>query len=654
MVNIKYPHLFEPITLGGALFRSRIFASPTGCLMVDADGGPTPEGVAFYERKAIGGAAAVTIGDCIVDSKIGQITPYQIRLDEPRNLPRLSALAESIYRHGAVASVELQHGGMFAHLAYESGAQLLGPVDMAIPDERRVNNDGHDAAISSDGLRHIKGMTEDDIDQLITSFARSARLAKQCGFGMVMIHAGHGWGLAQFLSPKLNTRKDRWGGDFEGRTRLPLAVISAVRKEVGAKFPIEVRISGAECTDDGYDIYEGIRIAKALDGAADLIHVSAGHHESVYATMITHPSMFLEDGCNVKYAAEIKKHIKTPVATVGALSGPMLMEEIIASGQADVVEIARGLLSDPDLPIKARADKSGDINECMRCCACLSNSTLRRRRACAINPEIGRELEVRYESPAASSKRVLVIGGGVAGMEAALTARRRGHEVRIIEKNNRLGGVLLCEKDVSFKSKLRDYLERQIRRISQHDITVSLGTVATAPMAEEYKPDAIIAALGARPIKPAISGIEGANVFGAEEIYRNPKLAGNRTVILGGGLVGIELGIYLAGLGREVRIVEMMPQLSFGGNVAHRQALEHQIDRLNIQVDTAARILDFRDLDADTVVYAVGQSPLRAEADEFRFLAPEFYQIGDCLSPANIMKATEAAFTVARDIGREL
>ncbi|MDR0817364.1 MAG: FAD-dependent oxidoreductase [Clostridiales Family XIII bacterium] len=650
MTNIKYPHLFEPVTLGGTLFRNRIFAAPTGCIMVDADGGPTPEGIAFYERKAVGGAAAVTVGDCIIDSKTGQITPYQVRLDEPRNLPRLSSMAESIYRHGAVASVELQHGGMYAHLAYERGGQLLGPVDMAIPDERKVNNDGHIAPVSADGLRHIKGMTEEDIDRLITSFVISARLAKQCGFGMIMIHAGHGWGLAQFLSPKLNTRKDRWGGDFEGRIRLPLAVIDAVRREVGAKFPIEVRISGAECTDDGYDTCEGVRIAKALDGKADLIHVSAGHHESVYATMITHPSMFLADGCNVKYAAEVKKHVSTPVATVGALTNPEQMEEILASGKADVVEIARALLADPDLPKKAREGKPEEINECMRCCTCLSNSTLRRRRACAINPEIGREQEVRYGRPAATQKRVVVIGGGVAGMEAAITASKRGHEVYLFEKNAELGGVLLCERSVPFKARLGDYLGRQTRLIEQSNIELNLSTQATQALIGAFHPDVIIAALGARPIKPSITGIDGANVLSAEDIYLYPDLAGAKVSILGGGLVGVELAIYLTEQGHEVTIFEMQNRLNYGGNVAHGQALDHQIADLGIKLELGTAVSDISSLKTDTVIYAVGQKPLREEADQFRLLAPEFHQIGDCLTPENIIKATEAAFTVAMDI----
>ena len=343
MDNSQYMHLFAPITLGNTLFRNRIFASPTGCLSVDDFGAPTPEGIAYYERKAIGGAAAVTIGDCIVDSRTGHITAYQLLMDSKRGIPALASMADAIARHGAVASVELQHGGMYSHLSYEEGEQLLGPVDIAIPDEHKINNDGHTERISPDGMRHIRAMTEDEIIALAEAFGRAAGLAKQCGFGMVMVHAGHGWGLSQFLSPELNTRKDRWGGSFENRMRFPLAVIECVRKAVGPSFPIEVRINGSECTDTGYDIDEGVRIAKALDGKVDLIHVSAGIHESVHATTIMIPSMFLEDGCNVKYAAEIKKHVKTPVATVGALVDPAYMEYLLASGKADVVEVARGL-----------------------------------------------------------------------------------------------------------------------------------------------------------------------------------------------------------------------------------------------------------------------------------------------------------------------
>ncbi len=662
----KFPHLFEPLKIGGVLFRSRIFAAPNGCQYLDYGGVPSAAGAAFYERKAMGGAAAVTIGECVVDSKTGQAHAYQVLLDNPQALPPMSSAAAAISRHGAVASAQLQHCGMYSHLVYERGGQLLGPVDTAIPDTHSTNNDGHEVAPSPDGLRHVRGMTEEEIEALIRAYGRAAALLKQCGFGMVMIHAGHGWGLAQFISKTLNTRKDRWGGPaLEDRMRLPLAVIESVRRAVGPRFPIEVRISGAECTDTGYDIDEGIAISRLLDGKADILHVSAGHHESEYATMITHPSMFLEDGVNVKYAAEIKKHVSIPVGTVGALTDPAFMEEILASGKADIINVGRGFLADPDFPLKARLGRDEDIDRCMRCCECFARSTRTRRRACAINPVIGHELEEQYDRPPLRREKVLVAGGGVAGMEAALTAARRGHEVILCEASDALGGILRCEKNVPFKARLGEYLARQARRVTEAGVEVRLGTPVTRELAERLGPDAIIAALGARPVKPSIPGIGGANVFGAEEIYLHPEKAGGRVLILGGGLVGIELGIFLAGLGREITLMELLPGLSDGGNMVHMNALRVQIAEKGLRLALSTRAKELRSdgvlaeqagqerfFPADTVVYAVGQRALSDEALALRSCAPEFRMVGDCLAPANIMAATAAAFQAAKDIGR--
>ncbi len=662
----KYPHLFEPLRIGGVLFRNRIFAAPNGCQYLDYGGVPSAAGAAFYERKAMGGAAAVTLGECVVDSKTGQAHAYQILLDNPQALPPMSSVATAISRHGAVASAQLQHCGMYSHLVYERGGQLLGPVDTAIPDVHTTNNDGHEVPPSPDGLRHVRGMTEEEIEALIRAYGRAAVLLKQSGFGMVMIHAGHGWGLAQFISKSLNTRRDRWGGpDLEDRMRLPLAVIDSVRKAVGPRFPIEVRISGAECTDTGYDIDEGIAIAKMLDGKADIIHVSAGHHESQYATMITHPSMFLEDGVNVKYAAEIKKHVHTPVGTVGALTDPAFMEEILASGKADIINVGRGFLADPDFPLKCRLGREADIDRCMRCCECFALSTRTRRRACAVNPVIGHELEEQYDRPPRTKKKVLVAGGGVAGMEAALTAARRGHEVILCEASDALGGVLRCEENVPFKARLGEYLERQARRVREAGVEVRLGTRVTKELALRIAPDAIIAALGARPVKPDIPGVDGENVLGAEEVYLHPEKAGDRVLILGGGLVGIELGVFLSGLGREVTLMELLPDLSDGGNMVHMNALRVQIREKNIRLALSTKAKELRRdgvlaeregeelfFPADTVVYAVGQRSLSEEALALSTCASEFYMVGDCVAAKNIMAATTAAYQAAKDVGR--
>jgi 2,4-dienoyl-CoA reductase-like NADH-dependent reductase (Old Yellow Enzyme family)/thioredoxin reductase len=562
----------------------------------------------------------------------------------------MGKIADAISRHGAVASVELQHGGSHSFGSVDDGNQIYGPMEY-VDEEKGIQ---------------VLAMTEELIAHTIRKFAEAALAAKRAGFGMVTIHGGHGWLLSQFFSPISNKRTDKWGGSLENRCRFPIAICDAVREAVGPGFPIEIRISGSECHPGGYDIEEGIAIAKALDGHVDLIHVSAGSHEVWDVFTVTHPSMFLADGANVRYAAEIKKHIKKSyVATVGALSDPALMEEIIASGKADVVQVARGLFADPDLPLKARTGKDAEINKCMRCLQCFSNLMTKHQFLCAINPEIGHELENKWQLPPAIRKRVLVAGGGIGGMQAALTAQERGHEVILCEKSGRLGGALLCEDQVPFKKHLAEYIELQTKKIGNTDIQVLLNTEVTPALAESLNPDVIIAALGARPVRPNIQGIDGPNAFSAEEVYYHPEKAGKKIVILGGGLVGTELGIHLANMGKDITIVEMLPALNDGGNLLQGVAIGIELRKLGIGVHLNTKALEINDkgvkvegpdgvklLEADTVIYAVGQKPLRAEADALRFCAPEFYQIGDCLSPKNITEATKAAYQIARDIGR--
>lgn len=489
MKNCKYPNLFSPIVLGNTLFRNRIFASPTGYQNVNGDGYLNDGAAAYYERKAKGGAASVTTFEGIVDGEFGKGGRTHICLDTPNIGNNLSRIAYAVKTHGAVASLELEHTGMFANrdlsfFGASSKGIAYGPTEC-----------------ECDG-RTIRPMDEAMIERTIQKFAQGAALAKRCGFGMVTVHAGHGWLLHQFLSPTTNTRTDKWGGkDVENRTRLIVSVCDAIRKEVGPGFPIEIRLSGSECYNGGYGIDEGIAIAKQLENHVDLLHISAGSHEIEEVFAITHPSMFTEDGCNVQYAAEIKKHVKTPVATVGALADPELMEEIIRSGKADIVEMARGLLCDPDFPNKLRSGKEDKIIKCMRCLSCFSNELSNGEPYCALNPETGRELEMKYAIPTAVKKKVLVAGGGIGGMQAALTCSDRGHEVVLCEKTNRLGGVLRCEEHVGFKKSLDAYLNQQEKRIFESNIEVHLNTEATPAFAEKVDADVIIAAMGAEPVK---------------------------------------------------------------------------------------------------------------------------------------------------------
>jgi 2,4-dienoyl-CoA reductase-like NADH-dependent reductase (Old Yellow Enzyme family)/thioredoxin reductase len=646
MSGLKYPRLFEPIRAAGTLFKNRLFASPQGFYNTAPDLFPNDDMVAFYEIKAKGGFASVCVGDCMVDWKNGRRFDWLIPIDDMRMQPGFSRVTSAVKGHGAVISAELNHAGMYAKASYDAGAVLRGPVDM--PGK----------------YGEVRAFTEEELEELIARYGKAAAFAKQCGFNMITIHGGHGWLIPQFMSSKINTRKDKWGGSLENRMRLPLAVVDSIRSAVGRNFPIEFRMSGSETNPDGYDIDEGIEFAKALDGKVDIIHVSTGNHEVTSASIKTHPSMFAEDGCNLKYAAAIKKHVKSLVASVGAHTDPELMEEIVASGQADILVLGRQALADPYLPKKARSGRDEEINKCTRCTCCFESSGRYRIFYCATNPKIGHENEEKYLPPAKEKKKVLVIGGGVAGMQAAITANERGHSVTICEKEDRLGGVLLCEDKVSFKLKLGNYLKHQVETIRNAGIKVRLNTYATPEYARSLKPDVIIAALGARPVKPSIQGIDLDNVFGAEEIYVHPEKAGRKIVIIGGGLVGIELAVHMAMNGREVSIVETLPRLSFADeDGVHTIALKEQIDKLGIAVYTSAAVSQITssgliaegpsgklELKADTVVYATGQKPLQDEAAAFSDCAFEFYQIGDCLTPENILAATQAAYLTARDI----
>ncbi len=644
---IKYPHLFQPIEIAGTLFKNRIFAAPTGYQDMDRTGILNDAAALYYGRKAQGGAAAVTLGECVVDSELGRGAQYHIVLDDPFQHHSLAKAASAINLFGAVASTELQHAGMFANrksglTGEESRGLAYGPVACEI--EGRI----------------VLEMTEEIIERTIRKFAEAAANAKRYGFGMVTIHGGHGWLISQFLSPSLNTRKDKWGGPaIENRARLAVAICDAVRKAVGPKFPIEVRISGSECYAGGYGIDEGIAFAKQLEGHCDIIHVSAGSHEVAEVFTVTHPSMFLEDGVNVKYAAEIKKHVKTTVATVGALGNPELMDDIIASGKADIVEIARGLIADPDLPKKIRSGRENEVIKCMRCLACFSGLINNGQFNCAINPEIGRELDYRFALPAAEKKTVLVAGGGIGGMQAALTCAERGHRVILCEKGPERGGALRCERNVPFKQKLDHYLNQQAERIGKAAIDLRLNTEVTPEYARSLNPDVIIAATGARPVKPSIKGIDNNNVFAAEEVYINPDKAGERVVILGAGLVGVELAIYLSMLGKKATIVEMLDKISDGGNMMHLRALNVEINKYGIDIKFNTRAEEITDkgviaggslIPADTVIYAVGQRPLREAALALQDCAPEFWLLGDCITPNSIMNATASAANIARRI----
>jgi 2,4-dienoyl-CoA reductase-like NADH-dependent reductase (Old Yellow Enzyme family)/thioredoxin reductase len=643
-----FPNLLAPIKVGNVMFRNRMFCAPTGHTDIAPGGQPSIEAIMYFERKAMGGAATVTCGEVNVDpDEMNESRwPRDILRSSNYNYPRLAGM---IARHGAVPVVELQFTGIWARdRGPKRSDPAWGPVDMEKPPAR--------------------AMSEERLREVIEGFGSAALAAKNHGFGMVTLHGAHGWGLQQFMSPTLNTRTDRWGGSPENRCRLAVMAIDEIHRVCGKDFPVEIRISGSEIDAGGYRVDEACRIAEQLDGHADIIHVSVGGFDfSSESFSRTHVSMFYPQGRNVEYAAEIRKHVtKSLVGTVGGLSDPYYMEELLATGKADIVYMARELICDPDMPNKVRHGQAEDVRKCMRCLSCFSDCMNKGDFLCAINPEISREREIYHALPAPRPQKVLVVGGGIAGMEAALTAAKYGHQVILCEKSGELGGSILCERDVPFKGRLHEYIERQKRLIAGAAVDLRLNTEVTPAYARRLEPDVIIAAVGSAPLKPGIPGADGPNVYQAIDVFNNPSLAKGRVVILGAGFVGTELAIYLKDLnGTDAQIVEMLNGISDGGNTYHMLAVEDMLRQKGIRVrfnTTAIEIASegVRCLGpdgeavalADTVVLAVGMLPRQEEAAALSDCAPTFHMIGECRKVANISSATSAAYTTAKYIGR--
>lgn len=426
----KYPHLFEPIRIGNIRLKNRIIAAPTSPSMITTEGHFTPEMIAYLEEKAKGGASVVTYGEAIVHSATGKSHNKQLQLDSFGVRQGLAQAVKAIHHAGAYANIQLSHGGMYGGLISVGGDQdrpdtAYGPSRLHMPDGE------------------VEEMSREMILEIIGSYKKAARLCRDCGFDMVQVHAAHGWLFSQFLSPMLNKRTDEFGGSLENRARFLLMALDAVREGVGAAFPIEIRISGDDLTENGLNLDECIKVARMVESKVDLYNVSCGNHEDPKLFCRTHPSAFFPRGVNVYLAAEMKKYVKKPVACVGSLNDPAQMEQILLDGQADLVEIGRALLADPYLPEKAFRGETDDITPCLRCYECFGETVKSETVKCTVNPTMGQQLSERYTKEApAYRKKILIAGGGPAGMEAAITAAFRGHEVTLVEKSGKLGGNL--------------------------------------------------------------------------------------------------------------------------------------------------------------------------------------------------------------------
>ncbi len=646
-MEVKYPNLLSPIKIGNVTFRHRMFSAPMGATDITADCSLGPRSVGFYELRAKGGAAAVTVSELVVHPDTDGSHMLHLNLSTPGNLASHAYTADAIRRHGAVPSIEFSHSGQYAgtYLTDKNKKAALcqwGPSDGVRPDGMPV-----------------KGLSKDQIADIVKSYGETAAIAKRAGYEMIMVHCGHGWLINQFLSPWFNKRDDEYGGSLENRLRFPREILTAIRENVGVGFPIEIRISGSELFEGGYDLAEGCRIAQGLEDLVDIIHVSAGSYQ--FGFFNTHLPMFAPHGNNVYLAAEIKKHVKKPVATIGAINDPAMMEEIIASGKADIIYMARELLADPFLPNKVYAGQEDKIVKCLRCFTCMAERPVTGTRRCAVNPLIGREIDGMEVLPAAKQKKVLIAGAGVAGLKAAVTAAQRGHRVILCEKTDQVGGILKCEQAIDFKREMYELgisLENQARA---EGVEIRLNTLVTPEYVKSQQPDALILAVGSTPIVPPLPGIE--NTVVVNNYYKEAGKVGDSVVVLGGGLAGCECAVHLAQEGKTVHLVEMRDTLAPDCNIRHRPILMQKIDELvtvhlghaGLRVTEEGLVCKAPDgnevlIPGQSVVCAVGQRANRTDVDALRYSAPFVREIGDCIRPANITKAIYEGYHSALDV----
>ncbi len=631
----KFPAALKPIRIGGVVLKNRIVSAPSAMhSMSSGELYPSQDALAFFEERARAGVGMVTVaglkvGKDVVDD--GAMTAWDVNAPNHRN--KLMELVERIHFYGAKASMELI--GIFPEgYTVSDGCSIMGW------------GEGHE-------------ITRQAMEEFKNDWVEAAAALADCGFDAILLHSGHSCPLAQFLSPLTNKRTDEYGGTTENRCRYLIEILDAIRARVGKRLLIEVRISGTEFEEGGIEIEEGIRIAEQIQDHLDILQVSAGMHNPKWMTWV-HPCGFRPKMPNVYVAEAFKKsgRIHVPIVTLGAVDSVDAAEEIISSGKADMVTMARALIADPLLIKKCVAGRREDVTPCIKCMRCHDSTVYGHHFQCSVNPTAGLENSIdRLIQPVERVKKVAVIGGGPAGMKAACVACDRGHIVTLFEQSDELGGMLHKAGYFSFKYPVKDYMNWLIGQVAKRDIDVQLSTKATPDMMEGF--DAVIVAVGAKPLILPVPGVDQAKV--AIDVLGYEDTLGDSVIVIGGGQVGCEAALHLAGLGKTVTVVEMQSALAPDASTTGRNEIMTEIDRTpNFIPLTGARCLAVTEnsvtylkdgveqtVTADSVVLCAGMRAKSDEADSFLSCADEVLEVGDCVRPRTVEWATKEAYYAA-------
>ena len=635
---MNYPHMLSPWRVGNVVLRNRLFSAPMGlhCLQ-GSEQYPTKAIIQHYAEKARGGAAVVTcsgIRPYSMPPTPGFIC-YDLYAKDTQHY--LGQLADAIHFYGAKASMEITVAPRDGSFHASAGNSIPGP-----------------------GNQISKEITLEAMDEAIDNLKLQVVTLKKLGFDMIMFHVAYNMGLlGSFLSLRLNRRTDEYGGCIENRVRFLNRCCDAVHEAAGRNFLIELRMSGTLPQEDGFTIEDACRMAKAITGHVDLMQVHAPTEWQA------HPMSFEPHHPNLWMADVIKKSgAEIPIVTIGGYQDPNEIEALLAAGKADAVSMARGWLADPYLGKKAQDGNAKDVVPCIACMrchdsACIEGTTL----VCSVNPRVGIEQNLLPEQPVSVPKRAAVVGGGPAGMMAALTLSDRGHTVTLFESSDQLGGQLNFADFASFKSSLATYKRWLIAQVQHHPITIRYGIRPTAQQLRAEGYQVVIAALGAVPVTLPVPGIE--NAIPAPKIFCDTPPSGQRITIIGGGQVGCEAALFLAQQGKTVTVIEMKPTVLSDASPSYRSRLLRNITALGdqIQLITDARCISvgaetrYQCADgtrhavcSDHVVLAAGMKPQTERALSLFDPNYEFHMIGDCLQTGNVQKAIRSAYSVALEV----